>query len=118
MRKIKKKNYNSWQSYYWDYQKILAEDYYIPYLSNEGNILKLKKNSLSVIDIGCGNGGFVDAVRSAVNISTNKSIKGIDIKTFKSWDNSDTSYRVHNILKDNNKDYQKKYDLVILRDVI
>ena len=61
MRRVRKGDYDSWQSYYWDYQQILAEDYYIPYLENEGNLST--SNIKSIIDIGCGNGGFIDAVK-------------------------------------------------------
>ena len=116
MKTIKKNDYESWESYYWDYQKILAEDYYIPYLINEGKI-SLSKTT-SIIDIGCGNGGFIDAVNSKFNSSSTCSAIGIDIKNFDSWKNKNTTYKVHNILEDDNKDYKSKYDLVILRDVI
>ena len=54
MRKAKRKDYDSWQSYYWSYQKILAEDYYIPYLLGNSNALKSKASNFSAIDIGCG----------------------------------------------------------------
>jgi len=75
-------------------------------------------NNLSAIDVGCGNGGFIDALRAVAGKSSKESIKGIEIKTFNSWDSSKTDYSIHNILKDDNKDYKQKYDLVILRDVI
>ena len=116
MRRIRKDSYESWQSYYWDYQQILAEDYYIPYLKNKGKISTL--NTKSIIDIGCGNGGFIDAVKSSFNKKSNCLSLGIDIKDFKTWEGKNTDYRVHNILEDDNADYKKKYDLVILRDVI
>ena len=118
MRKTKRKDYDSWQSYYWSYQKILAEDYYIPYLLSNSNALKSKASNFSAIDIGCGNGGFVDAVNSINENFSKGSIRGIEIKKFSSWNNSKTTYSVHNILKDDNKDYRQKYDMVILRDVI
>ena len=41
MRRIRKKDYDSWQHYYWNYQQILAEDYYIPYLKNKGKVSQL-----------------------------------------------------------------------------
>ena len=118
MRKAKRKDYDSWQSYYWSYQKILAEDYYIPYLLGNSNALKSKASNFSAIDIGCGNGGFVDAINSINKNFSKGSIRGIEIKEFSSWNNSKTTYSVHNILKDDNKDYRQKYDMVILRDVI
>ncbi|MAV64260.1 MAG: hypothetical protein CMG00_03605 [Candidatus Marinimicrobia bacterium] len=118
MRRVKKEDYSSWQSYYWNYQKILAEDYYIPYLLDNSNILKSKANYLSVIDIGCGNGGFADALNALDGNFSKIRIKGIEIKDFSSWNNSKTTYSVHNIIKDDNKNYKQKYDIVILRDVI
>ena len=116
MRRVRKGDYDSWQSYYWDYQQILAEDYYIPYLENEGNLST--SNIKSIIDIGCGKGGFIDAVNSRFNKNSNCLSLGIDIKSFKTWKGRNTHYKVHNILKDDNKNHKNKYDLVILRDVI
>ena len=118
MRRVKKEDYNSWQSYYWNYQRILAEDYYIPYLLENSATLKFKLNNFSAIDIGCGNGGFIDAFKTINKKSSESVIKGIEIKKFSSWSNRDTDYSVHNILEDSNKNYKQKYDLVILRDVI
>jgi 2-polyprenyl-3-methyl-5-hydroxy-6-metoxy-1,4-benzoquinol methylase len=118
MRHIKKEDYNTWQSYYWTYQKILAEDYYIPYLLENSSALKFKLKNFSVIDIGCGNGGFIDAFQTINEKSSESLIKGIELKKFSSWSNTETDYSVHNILEKDNKNYKKKYDLVILRDVI
>jgi len=112
MKNIKLSDFSSWEDYYRTYQNLLAKEYYIPYLKNQ----KVPLNE-NILDIGCGNGGFVDAIRALSN-SSNNLIKGIDIKAFSSWDSSNTSYNVHNILEDDNKDYEKKYNLVILRDVI
>ena len=118
MRRVKKEDYNSWQSYYWDYQRILAEDYYIPYLLENSAALKFKLKSFSAIDIGCGNGGFIDAFKTINERASESAINGIEIKKFSSWRNRDADYSVHNILEDDNKNYRQKYDLVILRDVI
>ena len=116
MRRVKKKDYDSWQSYYWNYQQVLAEDYYIPYLENAGKLSTL--NIKSIIDIGCGNGGFIDAVNSKFSKNSDCLSLGIDIKSFKTWEDKDVHYKVHNILKDDNEEHRNKYDLVILRDVI
>ena len=112
MKNIKLSDFSSWEDYYWEYQNLLAKEYYIPYLKNQ----KILLNS-NVLDVGCGNGGFISAIRS-INSTSSHMIKGIDIKAFRSWEDDNTNYNVHNILDDNNKDYQKKYDLIILRDVI
>ena len=116
MRRVRKSDHDSWQSYYWNYQQILAKDYYIPYLENEGKLST--SNIKSIIDIGCGNGGFIDAVNSKFRKNSDCLSLGIDIKNFKTWEDKDTHYKVHNILKDSNKEHINKYDLVILRDVI
>ena len=116
MRRIRKKDYDSWESYYWNYQQILAEDYYIPYLLNKGKVSQL--NTKSIIDIGCGNGGFINAISTELKNSSDCLSLGIDIKSFKTWKDKSTPFKVHNILKDSNKDYKNKFDLVILRDVI
>ena len=116
MRRIRKKDYDSWQHYYWNYQQILAEDYYIPYLKNKGKVSQL--NTKSIIDIGCGNGGFINAIKSNLSNSSDCLSLGIDIKNFKTWEGKSACFKVHNILKDSNKEYKNKFDLVILRDVI
>ena len=112
MKNIKLSDFDSWEDYYWEYQNLLPKKYYIPYLKNQ----KVPLNG-DILDVGCGNGGFINAIRSAAS-NSNHMIKGIDIKAFRSWGSSNTNYNVHNILEDDNKDYQKKYDLIILRDVI
>ena len=116
MRRVRKKDYDSWESYYWNYQQILAEDYYIPYLLNKGKVSQL--NTKSIIDIGCGNGGFINAVKSKLNNNSDCMSLGIDIKSFKTWKGKRTFFKVHNILDDSNENYKNKFDLVILRDVI
>ena len=116
MRKIKKQNYKSWELYYWAYQNVLAEDYYIPYVNLYSSNIKNDLASINILDVGCGNGGFLNAFKKNFKKSTN--VDGIDIKKFSSWNNKPANYNIHNILKDNNNAYSKKYDLVILRDVI
>ena len=95
MKKLNKANYTSWESYYWDYQRHLAQDYYLPYLKKKGNVLNQNKENKSIIDIGCGNGGFISAFKEK------NSILGIDIKKFDNWEEQSETYKVHNILNDN-----------------
>ena len=57
MKKINKNKFNSWKDYYFHYQYSLAEQFYIPLLKKINIKLKDKK----IIDIGCGNGGFISA---------------------------------------------------------
>lgn len=115
MRKIKRKNYKDWQSYYWNYQKFLAKDYYIPYLRKNSSNFNRTAN-INILDIGCGNGGFLYAFKK--DFKKNIKVNGIDIKKFSSWDKNPTDYSVHNILKNENDNFIEKYDLIILRDVI
>ena len=73
MKKINKENYNSWKEYYFEYQYQLAKQYYIPLLKKLNIDLKNKK----IVDIGCGNGGFISAFSE---YSTE--LYGIEIKEF------------------------------------
>ena len=76
MKKINKNNFNSWKKYYFEYQFKLAEQYYIPLLKK----LKINLNNKKIVDVGCGNGGFISAFSK---YSTN--LYGIEIKDF-DWD--------------------------------
>ena len=57
MKRVYKKDYSDWSEYYYQYQYTLAKEYYIPYLINNGVSL----SNISILDVGCGNGGFVSA---------------------------------------------------------
>ena len=108
MKRVYQKDYSDWSEYYYQYQYTLAKEHYIPYLINND----VKLGNISIIDIGCGNGGFI----SAFPKTSNKI--GIEIKEFPWKDTENTSFKVHNILTQDNTKFIKKYDLVILRDVI
>ena len=108
MKRIYQNDYSNWSEYYYQYQYTLAKEYYIPYLIKNNVIL----NNISIIDVGCGNGGFI----SAFTDSSNKT--GIEIKEFPWKASKNTIFQVHNILTQNNSKFIKKYDLVIIRDVI
>ena len=108
MKRVYQKDYPDWAEYYYQYQYTLAKEHYIPYLvSND-----VKLNNISIIDVGCGNGGFISAFPE-----TSKKT-GIEIKEFPWKDVKNGTFKVHNILTQDNSEFIKKYDLVILRDVI
>ena len=73
MKKINKNNFNSWKDYYFHYQYELAKEYYIPLLKKININLKNQK----IVDIGCGNGGFISAFLKHSN-----DLYGIEIKEF------------------------------------
>ena len=108
MKRVYKKDYSDWSEYYYQYQYTLAKEHYIPYLIiNDVNI-----SNISILDVGCGNGGFVSAFPN-----TSKKT-GLEIKKFP-WKNVKNSrFQVHNVLTQDNSKFLKKFDLVIIRDVI
>ncbi len=108
MKRVYKKDYSNWSDYYYQYQYTLAKEHYIPYLiSNDVSL-----SNISIIDVGCGNGGFISAFPN-----TSKKT-GVEIKKFP-WKNvKNRTFQVHNILTQDNSSFIKKYDLVIIRDVI
>ena len=73
MKKINKDNFNSWKEYYFEYQCRLAKEYYIPLLKKSGVNLKNKK----ILDVGCGDGGFISAFAKH-----STALYGIEIKDF------------------------------------
>ena len=114
MKKINKNKFKSWQDYYFNYQLKLAEEYYIPLLKKININLKNEK----ILDIGCGNGGFISAF---TKYSTK--LYGIEIKDF------DWPEEIRNKVKFLTGDLTKKTEdkenlvgpnvkLIILRDVI
>ena len=110
MQKINQSDFKTWAEYYWTYQYKLASDYYIPYLKRNKTDLK----GISIIDIGCGDGGFISAFKEA------RDCIGLDIKPFslnRKNQQKNLKFKTHNILLDDNQPFTEKYDLVILRDV-
>ena len=108
MKRVYQKDYSDWPEYYYQYQLTLAKEHYIPYLINNDVSL----SNISIIDVGCGNGGFI----SAFPDTSNKT--GIEIKEFPWKDLKNSTFQVHNVLTQDNSKFIKKYDLVIIRDVI
>jgi len=114
---IKKENFDSWAEYYWNYQYILADKFLIPWLSKHIPSFE----GITLLDVGCGEGGTTaafanagaecygtdideDRIRKSTEISGNEGIH------FELLD-------VYNIYLSNSIS-NKKFDLIILRDVI
>ena len=73
MKKINKKKFDTWKDYYFNYQYELAEQFYIPLLKKVNIKLKDKK----ILDVGCGDGGFISAFSKH-----STELYGIEIKEF------------------------------------
>ena len=110
MKKLDKNNFSSWKEYYFEYQRSLAADYYIPFLKDKNGVKLKDKN---ILEIGCGNGGFIDAFG---DYSDN--CVGFDLKDLE-WDKSNVTYHRLNVFDQNLTDkIDLKFDVIILRDVI
>ena len=107
LTQIHKTDYDDWKDYYWNYQFILAKEYYIPLLKKWGYNFSNKK----ILDIGCGNGGFTAAFGEHCNIT------GIDIKSFPWKTIENVTYKSYDILSKPKK-IDTDFDLIIMRDVI
>ena len=57
--KIKSADFQNWKSYYFNYQKLLAQSYYFPLLEKQE--IRIKSES-KILDVGCGDGGFLTAL--------------------------------------------------------
>jgi len=91
-------------------KKNLAKEYYIHLLKNWG----VDINGRKVLDIGCGNGGFITAFSEY-----NCSCTGIEINNF-NWKIKDSINILVGDITDSsfNKYISKKYHQIILSDVI
>ena len=104
------KDFPTWQEYYWKYQFLLAQEYYIPLLKNWNVQVKGKK----VLDIGCGNGGFTAAFGDS-----GADCVGVEIRDFNWKESNNVTYKVQDILSENAvNNLGSDYDIIILRDVI
>ena len=102
-------NKDKWKKYYFNYQKNLASKYYIPLIEK----LNIKINGKKILDVGCGDGGFITAFSEKNAITT-----GIEIKDF-NWDpKSKVKFVVGNIIDNSKRLNNESYDIIILRDVI
>ena len=107
---IKREDYPDWKTYYWTYQYILAEQYYIPRLQSWG----VEINKKNILDIGCGDGGFTSAFDKAGGYCT-----GVEIRDFDWKPSKNVNFIVQDIYKDTSiEKIGDDYDLILLRDVI
>ena len=107
---IKREDYSDWDTYYWTYQSILAETYYIPRLQS----WEVEINKNKILDIGCGDGGFTAAFGKAGGICT-----GVEIREFDWKPSENVDYIVQDIMHiDAIQNIGNNYDLIILRDVM
>ncbi len=109
---IKPSDFKDWQEYYWTYQNILAKKYLIPMLKRRGISINGKK----VFEIGCGNGGVIEAFAEGCRKAV-----GLDRVPFDySKHNSSAVKYITADLFDQNffNEYQDQYDIILLRDVI
>lgn len=105
--------------YYWGYQYRLGEDIIVPYLQKYG----VFQHGMQAVEIGSAEGGVLAALVNAgatnalaTDIATHRLALGDKI-TKKL--NLNIEFREHNILSEEVPlNWQKKADLVILRDVI
>ena len=109
MKKLDKNNFSSWKEYYFIYQRSLASDYYIPFL--EKNKLNIKDKD--VLEIGCGNGGFIDGFSEHSDRCV-----GFDLKDL-NWEGRNVKYYALDVFdSDLPEKLGRKFDLIILRDVV
>lgn len=111
LEKLKREKFSSWKNYYFHYQKSLAEKYYIPRLQSWGAKVS---SSWEVLDIGCGDGGFISAFADLGCTCT-----GVEIRDFNWAASENVTYLIGDI---NQQPFLEKlnenWDLIILRDVI
>jgi len=108
---LEQKQFQTWKDYYFQYQFQLAQQYYIPLLQTWG----LDIQDTSVLDIGCGNGGFSSAFVAAGGRCT-----GVEIRTVP-WDmvGGNPRFLVQDITAtDAPEVLNAPFDIIILRDVI
>ena len=110
MKRLDKNKFSSWKQYYFEYQRSLAADYYIPFLNTKNDIDLKDKN---ILEIGCGNGGFIGAFGEYSNNCVGFDLKDLD------WDKSNVTYHRLNVFDENLTDkIDSEFDIIILRDVI
>lgn len=111
LQQIFLKDFENWAEYYWTYQYCLARDYYIPMLEEWGFSFVGKR----ILDVGCGDGGFVSAVADA-----GAECVGVEIAPFNVWsEHPQVKFIVADITKSETLEtLGNTFDMVVLRDVI
>ncbi len=102
-------NKENWKKYYFNYQKTLANRYYIPLLGQLDISIEGKK----ILDVGCGDGGFISAFSELNSIST-----GLEIKDFNWEKDTNVNYIIGDIINNPDLINNQVFDIIILRDVI
>jgi len=109
MKKLDKNNFKDWKDYYQAYQKSLAEDYYIPFLLNSN----IEINDRDILEIGCGNGGFIEGFSS----HSDKCV-GFDLKNL-NWETDKVKFYSLDVFDEKlSEKIDSRFDLIILRDVV
>lgn len=111
LNKLDVNNFSTWKDYYFQYQKLLAADYYIPRLNSwEVNISPFWK----VLDIGCGDGGFISAFSEM-----KCECIGLEVKDFNWGKINNVTFELGDITEESiQQKVKNNWDLIILRDVI
>jgi len=108
---LKPDSFATWQEYYWTYQNLLAEKYYIPLFESWGVTMQHKK----ILDVGCGDGGFTAGLAQSGAQCT-----GVEVRDF-GWSSKHPNLRFieQDILADDAQQMiGSDYDIIVLRDVI
>ena len=109
MKKLNKNDFNSWKDYYLAYQRSLAQDYYIPFLLKNN----VEINDRDILEIGCGNGGFINGFSSYSDKCVGFDLKNLD------WESSNVKFDCLDVFDEKLPEkLGSKFDLIILRDVI
>jgi SAM-dependent methyltransferase len=109
-RRLAPEQFDSWKSYYWAYQYRLAIRFYIPLLEEWG----IELTGVKVLDVGCGNGGFVAGFADRGARCT-----GVEIRDFNWQPHAGVRFVVADITtEDARRTVGTSFDLIVLRDVI
>ena len=108
--RLVREHFDSWKSYYWAYQYQLAVRFYVPLLEEWG----IDLTGIKVLDVGCGDGGFVAAFADK-----GASCTGVEIQDFGWQPHAGVRFIVADITTEEAKQtVGTSFDLIILRDVI
>jgi SAM-dependent methyltransferase len=107
---LRREHFPSWKEYYRQYQYELADRFYIPLLFDWG----IKLEGEKVLDVGCGDGGFLSAFADRGAHCT-----GVEIRDFRWKPHQNTQFIVTDIsAPEAKRAVGSSHDLIILRDVI